>query len=148
LKAGGIGATELFLRYMAYLCLSSDNFNGSQMIILTGPRIDLSISLVRRLKALFYPDIVFEDKETVLELNSVRIEAFPSHYAIHSARGLPNVSFILGDEAAWFNPAIEAMSILDRYVLKNDAMVALTSTPYKPGDLMEQIHKQSERVPV
>lgn len=132
---------------MAYLCLSSsDRFKDSQMIIITGPRVDLSISLVRRLKMLFYPDIVFESKETVLELKGVRIEAFPSNTAIHSARGLPNVSFILCDEAAFFDTGsiADVRSILDRYQLKSNCYTAIISTPHRPGDLMYQIHNEAE----
>jgi hypothetical protein len=44
---------------------------------------------------------VFDTKETVIELNGVKIEAFPS-YHLDSIRGLPNVSFILLDEADFF----------------------------------------------
>jgi hypothetical protein len=144
LKAGGIGASELLLRYMAYLCLSQpDKFKDSQMVIITGPRIDLSISLVRRLKALLYPDVVFEDKETVCQLLTTRIEAFPSN-SLQAARGLPNVSFILADEAAFFTNLFEVRSIVDRYVLKSDSIVALTSTPSHEGDLMDEIRKEPE----
>jgi hypothetical protein len=128
LKGGGIGASELLIRKMAHMCLSSDKFKDSQMIILTGPRLDLSISLVRRLKALFYPDIIFQDKETVLQLGGVRVEAFPSH-AIHSARGLPSVSFIYADECDFWHPGqeeYEARALIDRYTLKSpDCYVAL-----------------------
>src|SRR5688572_4384026 len=98
LKAGGIGASELFLRYMAWLCLRDGSLSNSQMVIITGPRVQLSISLIDRMKKLFYPSVVFDSKETVIELNKTRIEAFPSH-SIESARGLPNVSFILADES-------------------------------------------------
>ena len=144
LKAGGIGASELLLRYMAHLCLSRpDKFKDSQMVIITGPRKDLSISLVRRLKALFYPDIVFKDKETVCQLLTTRIEAFPSN-SLQAARGLPNVSFILADEAAFFTNQFEVRSIIDRYVLKSDSMIALTSTPNHEDDLMDQVRKEPE----
>jgi hypothetical protein len=43
----------------------------------------------------------FDTKETVIELNNVKIEAFPSHH-LDAMRGLPNVSFILLDEADFF----------------------------------------------
>jgi hypothetical protein len=35
----------------------------------------------------------FDTKETVMELNNVKIEAFPSHH-LDAMRGLPNVSSI------------------------------------------------------
>jgi late competence protein required for DNA uptake (superfamily II DNA/RNA helicase) len=76
------------------------------MCIVTGPRIDLAITLIDRMKGLFREknlDIKFDTKETVIELNGVKIEAFPSHH-LHSMRRLPNVSFILLDEADFFPP--------------------------------------------
>lgn len=130
---------------MAYLCLSQpEKFKDSQMVILTGPRIDLSISLVRRLKSLFFPDVIFSDKETVCQLLSTRIEAFPSN-SLQAARGLPNVSFILADESAFFTNQFEVRSIIDRYVLKSNSMVALISTPSHEGDLMDEIRKEPEQ---
>jgi hypothetical protein len=47
--------------------------------------------------------VAFDSKETVVELNKVKIEAFPSHH-LDAMRGLPNVSFILLDEADFFPP--------------------------------------------
>ena len=40
-KATGIGATEFFLRLMSWLCLKDDNLAGNQMVIVTGPNIDI-----------------------------------------------------------------------------------------------------------
>ena len=47
--------------------------------------------------------LAFDTKETVFELNGVKIEAFPSHH-LDAMRGLPNVSFILLDEDDFFPP--------------------------------------------
>lgn len=52
-KATGIGATEFFLRLMAWLCLKDNSLSGNQMVIVTGPNIDISVKLVKRMKALF-----------------------------------------------------------------------------------------------
>ena len=70
------------------------------MCIVTGPRIDLAIGLIDRMKKLFQLKlgIIFDTRETVIELNNLKIEAFPSHH-LDAMRGLPNVSFILLDEA-------------------------------------------------
>jgi late competence protein required for DNA uptake (superfamily II DNA/RNA helicase) len=81
---------------MAWLCLKDNALAGSQMCIVTGPRIDLSIVLIDRMKKLFAAAgssisississnskglTVFDTKETVIELNNVKIEAFPSHH--------------------------------------------------------------------
>ena len=75
------------LRFMTWLCLKDNALSGSQMCIVTGPRIDLSIALIDRMKKLFATSknlitttIIFDTKETVIELNGVKIEAFPSHH--------------------------------------------------------------------
>ena len=92
-KAAGLGISEFMLRFMAWLCLKDNALSGSQMCIVTGPRIDLAIGLIDRMKKLFQLKlgIIFDTRETVIELNNVRIEAFPSHH-LDAARGLPNVS--------------------------------------------------------
>jgi hypothetical protein len=75
---------------MAWLCLRNDNLQGTQMCIVTGPRIDLAIALIDRMKKL----VTFDSKETVIELNGVLIEAYPSHH-LDAMRGLSNISFVL-----------------------------------------------------
>jgi len=52
-KATGLGITEFFLRYIAWLCLRNDDYRNSQICIVTGPNIDIAIKLIRRLKGLF-----------------------------------------------------------------------------------------------
>jgi late competence protein required for DNA uptake (superfamily II DNA/RNA helicase) len=95
-KSTGLGISELFLRYMAWLALKDKALAGSQMCVVTGPRIDLAITLINRMKRLFEPKagIYFDSKETVIELNGCTIEAYPSHH-LDAMRGLANVSFIL-----------------------------------------------------
>ena len=64
---------------MAWLCLKDDSLKDSQMCIVTGPRIDLAVGLIARLKMLFTEKtlVTFDTKETVIELNGVHIEAYP-----------------------------------------------------------------------
>ena len=52
-KATGLGISEFMLRFMAWLCLKDNSLLGSQMCIVTGPRIDLAIALIDRMKKLF-----------------------------------------------------------------------------------------------
>lgn len=95
-KATGLGVTEFMLRYMAWLCFAGSNQQNSQMCIVTGPRIELAITLIDRMKRLFslhQTTVSFDSKQTVIELNGVHIEAYPSHH-LDSMRGLTNVSFI------------------------------------------------------
>lgn len=49
-KATGLGVTEFMLRYMVWLCLKDDRLKGHQMCVVTGPRIELAISLMDRMK--------------------------------------------------------------------------------------------------
>jgi primosomal protein N' len=81
-KATGLGVTEFFLRFMAWLCLKDDGYRNSQMCIVTGPNQELAIKLIKRMKALFEEKlgITFDSKETVLELNGCSIEAYPSNH--------------------------------------------------------------------
>ena len=44
-KATGLGISEFMLRFMAWLCLKDNALSGSQMCIVTGPRIDLPNNL-------------------------------------------------------------------------------------------------------
>jgi hypothetical protein len=67
-KATGLGITEFMLRYMTWLCLRNNNLQGTQMCIVTGPRIDLAITLIDRMKRLFTDNglVTFDSKETII----------------------------------------------------------------------------------
>src|SRR5919197_1334413 len=52
-KATSLGISEFMLRFVAWLCLKDNSLSGSQMCIVTGPRIDLAIALIDRMKKLF-----------------------------------------------------------------------------------------------
>jgi hypothetical protein len=149
-KATGLGVSEFMLRFMAWLCLKDNALTGSQMCIVTGPRIDLAIALIDRMKKLFAGSISkglikFDTKETVIELNGVKIEAFPSHH-LDAMRGLPNVSFILLDEADFFPPGQQqdARDVSERYIAKSNPYIVMISTPNAPDGLFERIEKEAE----
>jgi len=121
------------LRFMAWLCLKDNALSGPQMCVVTGPRIDLAIALIDRMKKLFASSegitAAFDTKETVIELNGVKIEAFPSHH-LDAMRGLPNVSCILLDEADFFTPGQQqdARDVSERYVAKSNPYIVMVST--------------------
>ena len=146
-KATGLGVTELMLRYMAWLCLKDDKLRGTQMCIVTGPRIDLAITLIDRMKLLFIEkDILsFSTKETLIEVNGVKIEAYPSHH-LDSMRGLTNVSFVFLDEADFFPPGQQqdARDVSERYIAKSNPFIVMVSTPNAPGGLFERIEQEPE----
>src|SRR5919106_6437927 len=137
------------LRFMVWLCLKDNSLSGAQMCIVTEPRIDLAIALIDRMKKLFSGTkglTVFDTKETVIELNGVKIEAFPSHH-LDAMRGLPNVSFILLDEADFFPPGqqqADARDVSERYIAKSNPYIVMVSTPNAPDGLFERIEKEFE----
>ena len=135
-KATGLGISELLLRYLGWLCVKDDSLSGSQMCIVTGPRIDLAITLIDRIKRLFVEraSLEFDTRETVIDLNDVHIEAYPSHH-LDSMRGLPNVSFILLDEADFFPPGQQqdARDVSERYIAKSNPWIVMVSTPNAPS---------------
>ena len=127
-KATGLGITEFMLRYMAWLCLRDRALEGSQMCIVTGPRIELAITLIDRMKLLFtQKDLMrFNSKETTIELNGIHIEAYPSHH-LDAMRGLPNVSFIFLDEADFFpiGQQQDARDVSERYIAKSNPWIVM-----------------------
>jgi hypothetical protein len=143
-KATGLGITEFMLRYMAWLCLRDDKLKGSHMCVVTGYRIEMAIKLIDRIKGLF-PTIAFYTRKEEVELNGVKIKAFPS-YHLDAMRGLANVSFILLDEADFLPPGQQqnARYVSEGYIAKSNPYIVFVSTPNAPGGLFEQIEKETE----
>jgi hypothetical protein len=152
-KATGLGITEFMLRYIAWLCLRNDELPGSRIVIFTGPRLEIAVDIITRLRELFIKCAednelripVFETKETVIEIGQVRIEAFPS-YHVDTARGLKNVSFILLDEADFFPPnqQEDCRKVSERYIAKSDPYIVMVSTPNVPEQLFDKIEHEPE----
>jgi hypothetical protein len=155
LKSTAIGASELMLRIIAYCCIMDNSLAGSFMLIMTGPRLELSVNLISRLKALlsqsealhkrYGVQPVFDSKETICCINGATIAAMPSNH-LDASRGLPAVSFMLLDEAAFFRSDQQelARGIVERYWAKSDPYTVILSTPNLPNDLMHQILKLNE----
>ena len=144
-KSTGLGVSEFFLRLMAWLCVRNDDYRDSQMVIVTGPNIDLSIKLIRRMKKLFQDklDVSFDSKETVLELNGCEIQSYPSNH-IDSFRSLTNPRFLFLDELD-FLPKFqqeEVRAVSERYIAKSDPYIVMVSTPNAPGGLFQQIEQE------
>jgi hypothetical protein len=146
-KATGLGITEYFLRYIGWLCLRNDDYRNSQICIVTGPNIDMAIRLIKRLKALFETkhNIIFSNKETVLELNGCTIEAFPSNH-LDSYRALDNPKFILLDEADFFRKGEQedVRHVSERYIAKSNPYIIMISTPNAPGGLFDTMEREPE----
>ena len=121
---------------MAWLCLKDNTYQNSQMVIVTGPNIDLAIKLIRRMKRLFEPSkhLSLIQRKLYLELNKVRIESYPSVIILIHFRSLDNPKFILLDEADFFRKSEqeEVRAVSERYIAKSNPYIILVSTPNMP----------------
>lgn len=145
-KATGLGITELILRVMAWLALRSTRYDGHRMHIVTGPRINIAVELVDRIKRLFvgtYPGLLFDTDYVTVKLNGCTIQAFPSH-TVDTMRAYTDVSFLFADEADFFPPGqqTEMRDVIERYRIKSNPYIVMVSTPNKPGGLFEKMENE------
>jgi hypothetical protein len=89
--------------------------------------------------------LIFQNKETVIELNGCTIEAYPSNH-LDSYRSLDNPKIILLDESDfWRKSEIDNVRhVAERYIGKSDPYIVMVSTPNAPNGLFEKIEKQPE----
>ena len=145
-KATGLGITEFMLRYMSWLCLKDDTYRNAQMPIVCGPNQDIAIKLIKRIKTMFEPlGVLFDTKETVIELNGCTIEAYPSNH-LDAYRSLENPKFIFLDEADFFRASDQqdARDVSERYIAKSNPWIVMVSTPNAPDGLFEKIEREPE----
>ena len=73
------------LRFMAWLCLKDKALSGSQMCIVTGPRIDLAITLIDRMKRLFVgKGLIITPRMIVSSEDKVSSDKTPENHAQNS----------------------------------------------------------------
>ena len=87
----------------------------------------------------------FSTKQTIIELNSVRISAIPLDH-LDDARGIPNVSFFYSDETAFYSNKKQdnLIGVSQRYILKSNPWIVFVSTPNKDGDIMHKISLEKD----
>jgi hypothetical protein len=142
MKATGLGITEFFLRYAEHQCLIK--YENAQVVILTGPNMDLAKIQIARIKKHLLGKINF--KATDYEIRLPRgnlIKAFPS-MNIDAARSLTSPKLILIDEAAFFGMTAdeEVRAIAERYQAKSGAKVVIYSTPGLPEGMFYNLMKE------
>lgn len=143
-KAAGMGMTTFFLGLIAWLCVKDDSYNGEQIVIVTGPRIDLAVEEVERLQNLFSnTDYMPRKTGAKIWINDCKIEAYPSH-TFNSARGLDRCRFFLVDEADFFPKGQQetVRTVVERYEAKSHPFIVFNSTTYLPGGLYEQMDEE------
>lgn len=129
LKARGVGASEFLLRYAFWLCVKDNAMRHKNMVIVTGIREDLSLELLRRYRNLL-PSLNWNTRENVAELNGCRCVGYPSK-RVKDLRGLTDVSFVICDEFAFFDPADQQqiLPVLEAFQAKSDPTICLLLTP-------------------
>ena len=90
--------------------------------------------------------LIFQNKETILELNDCTIEAYPSNH-LDAYRALDNPKFITIDEADFFRKGEQedVRNVSERYIGKSDPYIVMVSTPNAPGGLFEKIEREPEQ---
>lgn len=143
-KARSIGASELCLRYMLWLCLRDDSMRNKNMAIVTGIREELSLELLRRFKNLL-PNIEWNTKESLADSNGCRITAYPSK-RVKDLRGATDIKFILCDEADHYDASDseQLLPILEALLPKSEPKIVLVSTPGPIGSLMYKLYREPD----
>lgn len=143
-KSTGLGITEFVLRWIIYKALTDSTWKNSQVCIVTAPRLELAITLIDRIHKMI-PNA--EHKATKILINSVSIEAFPSHH-LDTMRGLANPKCIFLDEADFFplTQQKESLIIAERYLAKSNPHIILVSTPNMPNGLFDKIEHDNKSI--
>ena len=139
LKARGIGGSEAMIRWAFYLCVRDNKMQGTNMCVITGIREDLSVELIRRFKNLM-PDLKWNTRENLAELNGCRIIGYPSK-RVKDLRGLTDVSFVICDEFDHFDPSdqMQVLPVLEAFQAKSNPTICLLSTPGPLGSEMNKL---------
>ena len=143
-KATGLGISEFFLYYFLWIACKDNKLSGKRICFITGPRVELTIMLMDRLKHLpIFHDVAMSFKKEVFEINQVRFEAFPSN-DLDAARGLDRVAWWFLDEADFWEKSLqkEARTIAERYIAKSQARIVMVSTPNEPNGLFDEIEHE------
>lgn len=148
-KSRGLGITEFFLRYMAWLAIAKNHvYKDKRFFIVCGPGENTALDLIRRIKTLVSSLGILEDTErTVCRVNAVEIVARPGAH-VEALRGYDNIKFILVDEASFWTgeeQSREIRSVVEGYIAKTHPTIALISTPNVPGTMFENIMEEPDQ---
>src|SRR5215216_1497401 len=141
IKPRSSGLTELMLRWAEYIALRDQALKGHQILIVSAPGENLSISFIRRMKAHLEPHFgQFDTNQNLLEINSVRLEALASHN-LRTLRGRDKVAMILIEESDFWNKSEEdeLLPTVLPHIQKSDPYIITVSTPGRKGSLMERM---------
>lgn len=147
-KFRGAGLTELFLRYPAWLCLSTNNYRNKKAFIITGITQELANDHILRLRNLFlpyYPSAIqnMDYTQKTLTINDSLFRAYPAANP-EAPRGKTDVFFILADEFDHHTrrQQEDIMSVITPYRPKTDTLIVLNSTTKNPQGLYSAMDKE------
>ena len=131
-KATGLGLTELILLWILFKCCTDPFFQKNEdVVIFTGPNIELAKKLIARMKQFCLNRIDYEDHGMYkIQIMRANIQVYPSNN-IDAVRGIPRVSLVFGDEAAFFTGMKDDNPIRvvgERYRGKSDCYIIWVST--------------------
>jgi hypothetical protein len=137
-KSSGLGISYLCLLLGVYKCVVDDKLRGTQFCLVVGPSQNLAVILLNRAKELLQQklNLQFTTRETIMYLNGVRWEVFPS-FNLDSMRSLVAPSYIYVSESSFVSNGREVLDICQRYVSKGNPIILWESTPNKVGDVMD-----------
>ena len=147
-KFRGAGVTEQFLRYGAWLSLSSNQYRNKKAFIITGITQELSNDHILRLRNLFlnyYPGAIeqMEYTQKTITINDSLFRVYPAGNP-EAPRGKTDVFFILADEFDHHTrrQQEDMMSVITPYRPKTDTLIVLNSTTKNPEGLYVEMDKQ------
>ena len=131
-KATGLGLTELILMWILHRACTDPFFQQNEdVVIFTGPNIELAKKLIERIKMFANERVEYEDHGMYkIQIGKCNIQVYPSNN-IDAVRGIPRVSCVFGDEAAFFTGLKDDKPIRtvgERYRGKSDSYVIWVST--------------------
>ena len=145
-KARGIGATELILRWILFKAIHNQIPNR-KFLIITGVGQELAKAHMKRLLELCkkIPGVIVgKTSSTSIKINKSEIIAMPANPS--AIRGYENVGVIFADEAAHWDfvddePVLEA---IEPHHTKSDAHIIIVSTPNGNRGFFAKIFHSSE----
>ncbi|MDR4490837.1 MAG: hypothetical protein R2685_08040 [Candidatus Nitrosocosmicus sp.] len=151
LKATGLGFSEIMLYLFGHVAYFPEyRDKESQIVIITGPNIDIAKKLIKRLSTILYQRLKLTPRttQTTIEIKNCTIEAFPSHH-IDAVRALPNPTHCLFDESDFspyeFDDPNNPLTVLERYIPKSNPWIIPITTPGMPGSLNERMDEDEEK---
>lgn len=151
LKATGLGFSEVMLYFYGHIAYFPEYRDKEcQIVIITGPNIDIAKKLIKRLTTILNQRLKITPKvtQTTIEVKNCTIEAFPSHH-IDAARALPYPIHCLYDESDFgpyeYDDPNNALFVLERYIPKSNPWIVPITTPGMPGSLNERMDEEEEK---